>query len=261
MKKEVRDLKELIMESYLRWIKDNTFLKDLKTGEIKISSPFLDTHNDYITLYVKKIDENEVRFTDDGFLANDLWSYGIKLSGKRKELFDMALSSYGVKFNQETSEIYIDANLDNLGQAKHRIIQCLVTLNDFFNYTEQNVKELFFYDVFNTLLEKGVAFTPNLQLRGSSGYEHRFDFSIGITKNKEEQLIQLIADPTQTNVAQRCLFAFIDVTKTDRRFSGIILYKGEAPATFLDAIKSYKYKTYSWDTQKEQVMEAVVQKS
>ena len=129
------DLKDVIMESYLKWIKDSTFLKDLTTGEIKVTSPFLDAHNDYITLYVKRIPEGQIRFTDDGFLFNDLQSYGIIISGKKKQLFDSALVSYGVKFNQETNELYIDTAIENVGKAKHRIIQCLVTLNDFFNWS------------------------------------------------------------------------------------------------------------------------------
>ena len=81
------DLKNIIMESYLKWIKNNTFLKDLTTGEIKITSPFLDAHNDYITLYVKRIPNGEIRFTDDGFLYADFSSYGITISGNEYSTF------------------------------------------------------------------------------------------------------------------------------------------------------------------------------
>ena len=249
------DLKDIIMKSYLKWIKDNTFLKDLTTGEIKITSPFLDAHNDYITIYVKRIPNGEIRFTDDGFLYSDFSSYGITISGKKKQLFDSTLASYGVKFNQETTEIYIDTVIENVGKVKHRIIQCLVTLNDFFNYTQDNIKELFFYDVLNSLLEREISFTPNIQLRGSSGYEHRIDFSIGMLRNKPEQLIQIVSNPSQTHVAERCLFAFIDIKNTERDFTGIILYKGDASSTFLEAVKSYKHLAYSWDDQKEVVLE------
>jgi hypothetical protein len=249
------DLKKVIMDSYLGWIRDNTFLKDLKSDVIKINSPFLDAHNDYITLYVKKLKNNEVIFTDSSIFYHDLWSYGIKLEGKKKELFEMALNSYGIKFDEETKEIYTKSDIKNIGRAKHRIIQCLITLNDLFNYTQQNIKDLFFFEVYNALREKEIQFTPNFQLRGSSGYEHRIDFSIGVIRNKEEQLIRLVSDPTQTDVVEKYIFSFVDLANAGRKFEGIIIYKGEPTLTFLDAIKAYKYKNYSWQKQKEDVIE------
>lgn len=252
-----KDLKEIIMESYLNWIRDNTFLRDLRTNLIKITSPFLDAHNDYITLYVKRMTDNDIKFTDAGNFYNDLSSYGITLDGKKRELFDMALNSYGIVFDKDSKEIYIDSDIKNIGRAKHRIIQCLITLNDLFNYTQQNIKELFFDEVYNALHDRDIPFTPNLQLRGATGYEHRFDFSIGVRKGREESLIRLVSDPTQSDVVQKYLFSFVDLESIGRKFVGIVIYKGEATSTFLEAIKAYKYKTYSWKEQKEDVLKVL----
>jgi len=251
----MKDLKEIIMESYLKWIRDNTFLKDLRDDTIKIVSPFLDVRNDYITLYVRKISEDKFRLSDGGLLYSDLNSAGIKLTDKRELLFNNTLQAYGVKRDLKTNELYIESNLIEIGKAKHRIIQCLVTLNDFFNYTEQNVKELFFYDVYNTLKEKNIQFNYNFQLLGTSGFGHKIDFGIGVTKAKSERLIKLVANPTHKQLAELCLFAFIDLEKANREFIGIILYKGKPSSAFLDAFEKYNYKTLSWDEEKEEVME------
>lgn len=249
------DLKEVIMEKYLSWIKDNTFLKDLTDGTIKIVSPFLDAHNDYLRLYVKRRAENQLRISDGGLFALDLDSYGIELAGKRKEIFDSITHSYGVDFNVVNNEIYVDTDINGIGRAKHRIIQCLANLNDLFNYTTQNIQELFFHDVYNYLLESNVQFNPNIQLRGA-GFEHRFDFAIGMSKNSPEKLIKLVAHPNNKQKAELCLFSFVDLQKTSRKFRGVVIYKGKANDRFLEAFNKYNYSAYSWE-EKEEVIKVL----
>ncbi|MEK6878291.1 MAG: DUF1828 domain-containing protein, partial [Nanoarchaeota archaeon] len=133
----MKNLKETILEKYLNWIRDNTFMTDLKSGEVKIISPFLDARNDFIQIYVKKLPNDTYRLTDGGFFLKDLDSSGIDFTQKRKELFLFTIQSYGVKFEDKNNidEIFIDSIIKDIGRNKHRLIQCLVTLNDFFNYT------------------------------------------------------------------------------------------------------------------------------
>ena len=201
------------MEKYLAWIRDNTFMRDLKGGIVKITSPFLDARNDYIQIYVRQISKETYRLTDGGYLISDLQSYGIELTPKRKELFEFTINSYGIKYNynKDENEIFIDTNIANIGRSKHKLIQCLITLNDFFNYTQQNVKELFFYDVYNIFKKSEVVFNPNVNIAGSGGYYHRFDFAIGMKNERPETLIRLIATPSNKQNVEAYLFSFIDI--------------------------------------------------
>ncbi len=256
------DLKQNIIESYLNWIRDNTLIKDLKSGIIKIVSPFLDARNDHIQIYARKLPNGVYRLTDGGYLFRDLESYGIDFTPKRQELFDFTLQSYGIKYNtkENVNEIYIDTDLKNIGRSKHKLIQCLITLNDFFNYTQQNVKELFFYDVFDHFKKSGVTFNYNFNIIGKTGYSHKFDFGIGIKAERPEILIKLVATPSNKQIAEATLFAFVDLRNLNRKFKGMIIYQGTeetANKKFLEACKNYEVPAYSWEN-KEQVVKELI---
>ena len=254
----MNDIKNVIMEKYLAWIRDNTFMRDLKEGVIKITSPFLDARNDYIQIYVKKISEKIYRLTDGGYLVTDLQSYGIDLTPKRKELFEYTVNSYGVKYNHDKngSDVYVDTDIANIGRNKHKLIQCLITLNDFFNYTQQNVKELFFYDVYDTFKKSEVIFNPTVSIAGSGGYYHRFDFAVGMKNERPETLIRLIATPSNKQNVGAYIFSFIDIRQFNRKFRAMIIYKAGEKVNehFLQTCKKHDIETYSWEN-KEKIVE------
>ena len=125
------ELGNVIINDYVKWIRDNTFIKKINGERVKLISPFLDSHNDYINIYAKKLDTGQIKLSDGGILFFDLESYGIKLTDKKQELFDRTLMSYGIQFDANTKEIYCIAEQNAIGKAKHRLIQCLLSINDY----------------------------------------------------------------------------------------------------------------------------------
>ena len=64
-----------LMNQYFDWLKEQA--NATKIGEYyEINSPFLDSQNDFIQLYVK-FENNKVYFTDDGFTINSLIQRGL----------------------------------------------------------------------------------------------------------------------------------------------------------------------------------------
>jgi len=61
---------QTLLNQYLAWLKDKTALRQVKEW-IEITTPYLDRHNDYLQIYVKR--ENSGFFlTDDGYTIEDL---------------------------------------------------------------------------------------------------------------------------------------------------------------------------------------------
>ena len=251
----MEDLGNVIVNDYIKWIKDNTFIKKMDNTSTKIISPFLDSHNDYINIYASRTQNGQIKLSDGGILYYDLDSYGIRLTQKKKELFDQTLLSYGIKFDQTTKEIYIISEPNAVGKAKHKLIQCLLAINDFFNSTEKNITDLFYYEIYNALMEANIPFNPNITISGKSGYPHRFDFAVGLTRNKPERLVNLIPKPDRKQKAELCLFAFNDLVNAGKKFIGAVLYKGEPTDDFLKAFENYELKAYSWEKEKDTVLE------
>lgn len=119
---EIQDL----LDKYLLWLKDKTVLRQVKDC-IEITTPYLDRHNDYIQIYVKR-DNSGFTLTDDGYTIGDLRQSGCELeSKKRKELRTLTLNGFGVKMDNDA--LIIHASVDNFALRKHNLVQAMLVVN------------------------------------------------------------------------------------------------------------------------------------
>ena len=69
------DIQKLIND-YTDWLKSEITFE--KIGEYyEITTPYLDSANDYLQLYVKQ-EDNQILFTDDSMTINNLKMHGIR---------------------------------------------------------------------------------------------------------------------------------------------------------------------------------------
>lgn len=83
------EIKQLI-DDYIHWLKKEITFE--KIGEYyEITTPFLNSANDFIQIYVR-IDKDTIFFTDDGYTLNQLYMNGFQLTSTRKDtLFSFIL--------------------------------------------------------------------------------------------------------------------------------------------------------------------------
>ena len=92
-----------ISSAYLDWLKSETIETDLGNGYTEITVPFLDRHNDYIQIYVKKSADDIFRLSDDTYTITDLQVSGIDFkSEKRKKILNDIVRKRGIKYNDNT---------------------------------------------------------------------------------------------------------------------------------------------------------------
>ena len=75
-----------IINNYLDWFKSSTIITPIESADketVKVSTMFLDSHNDGIEFYIQKIDDNTIILTDDGWYLQDLESCGLDLNSSR----------------------------------------------------------------------------------------------------------------------------------------------------------------------------------
>ena len=190
----------LLIESYYSWLKDKTAWKSIEnTNWLAITAPYLDRHNDYIQIYLKKTTDGYL-LTDDGDTIEGLRADGCKLdSPKRQQLLQLTLRGYGV--NKEDDKLEIKAVSDSdFPLCKHSLIQAILTVNDMFYMASSHVASLFFEDVQKWLDESHIRYSPRIQLKGLSNYSRNFDFVIPKSSNYPERLIKAINNPVKNSI-------------------------------------------------------------
>ena len=120
-----------IINNYLDWFKSSTIITPIENADketVKVSTMFLDSHNDGIEFYIQKIDDNYIALTDDGWYLQDLESCGLDLNSSR---ITEQISWYKNSFNFDIvkGEILSVVRLDeNVPLKIHAYIQALILI-------------------------------------------------------------------------------------------------------------------------------------
>jgi len=241
----IQDIQRLL-DAYHTWLRDKTVLRQIHDW-VEITTPYLDRHNDYIQIYVKRVNGG-FTLTDDGYTIDDLDQSGCKLeSRKRQDLLKMTLNGFGVQVDGKAFQVH--ASADNFALRKHNLVQAMLAVNDMFYLAVPMVASLFYEDVAAWLDFHDIRHTPNVPFIGKTGYTHMFNFVIPKSRQQPERIIQTINDPKRTK-AQAVVLSWVDtkaVRLPDSRAYALI-NDGEQSVSqaFMDALQSYEVRPVLW---------------
>ncbi len=248
-----------IIGKYIEWIKENSLSDKIRKGVWRISTPFLDRHNDHLDIYAVDQGKDSYRLTDDGYILEDLKISGFELNtAKRKELFEVAIRRFGVEFDEKTNEIFTVSNIEELGKRKHNLVQAMISINDMFCLAQPMVTTIFREDVKEYLHQKHVRFIEDIRIVGRSGYEHSIDFAIAADDVRSERLIKSINNLSKQSI-KNLIFMFIDIEENRTNIVKIVIYNDEFARSkaCLNALEKYKIKAVPWSKREEYVEEFV----
>lgn len=120
-----------IINNYLDWFKASAIITPIESADketVKVSTMFLDSHNDGIEFYIQKIDDNYIALTDDGWYLQDLESCGLDLNSSR---ITEQINWYRnfLNFDIVKGEILSVVRLDeNIPLKIHAYIQALILI-------------------------------------------------------------------------------------------------------------------------------------
>lgn len=211
---EIQDL----LDSYVYWLRDKSILREVSDEYIEITTPYLDRHNDYTQIYVKK-SNGGYEITDGGETLIDLRASGCELdTPKRKSLLTATLNGFGIK--QKGDALFVAANKGNFSLRKHNLVQAILAVNDLFYLAVPYVASLFLEDVNEWLKNNNIRFTPQIKFTGKSGYDHTFDFVVPASNQAPERLLRAVTRPSR-DIAESLAFTWVDtreVRPTESKF-------------------------------------------
>ena len=240
---EVRGL----LDQYAQWVRDKSILREVNDQYVEITTPYLDRHNDYTQIYVRKDDGGFV-LTDAGDTIQDLRASGCDLeTSKRRELLGAALNGFGVR--RDGDALLVKATAQDFSLRKHNLVQAILAVNDLFYLAVPVVASLFLEDVTAWLELHDIRFTPNVKFTGRSGYDHTFDFVVPASRRAPERLIRAVNRPSR-DLAEAMAFSWVD-TKEVRplasKFYAFLNDENRLPATsIVDALRNYDIVPVLW---------------
>ena len=246
----IQDIKTLV-EQYSTWLKEKTYLSEIEDC-VEVTTPYLDRHNDYLQIYVKRLDDGYL-LTDDGYILDDLELSGCNIdSTKRRNIFNMTLNGFGVEANGNALEVKTASETFSL--RKHNLVQAMLAINDLFYLASHTELSSFLEEVTNWLDHSEIRYTPSIKFTGKSGYDHRFDFVIPKSKTQPERVLRTINRPSRDS-AQSMVFSWIDIKEVRlseaRAYAFLNDSESNIQTDVLDAMRNYEVHPISWSTRDE----------
>ncbi|MGO9122006.1 MAG: DUF1829 domain-containing protein [Desulfomonilaceae bacterium] len=246
----IPEIQELL-DQYVSWLRDKTSLRQVKDW-IEITTPYLDRHNDYLQIYVRK-DDGQFLLTDDGYILEDLELSGCKLeSPKRQQLLHITLNGFGVDLTE--GALQIRASADNFALRKHNLVQAMLAVNDLFYLSGPTVVSLFYEDVVSWLDLSEIRYTPKVKFTGKSGLDHLFDFVIPKSKKQPERIIRTINRPNR-EAAQNMVFSWIDTREVrpleSKAYALLNDSEMSLSASILSALRNYGVQAVPWSKRED----------
>jgi len=93
---------------------------------LEITTPFLDSQNDHIQIYIKKSDSGFI-LTDNGQTITNLRLSGFEFTPEKRQILNSTLKSFGVQLIGE--ELVIKAKPEDFPQKKHNLIQAILYIS------------------------------------------------------------------------------------------------------------------------------------
>lgn len=209
----------------------------------------MDRHNDYLQIYVQQ-KGNKLVLSDAGYILTDLKLSGCDVfsSTKRKKILQTILNGYGVKVSSK-EELFVETTIENFPQKKHMLVQSMMTVNDMFMTSRENVQSIFLEEVDAFLFENDVRFVENVIFTGKSGFPQTFHFAIPRSRQFPERILHALNNPTKQN-SENLLFAWTETKENRRNDSKLfaVLNDSEKPIRpgIINAFLEYEVEPILW---------------
>lgn len=245
---EVRGL----LDQYAQWLRDKSVLREVNDEYVEITTPYLDRHNDYTQIYVRR-ENGGFLLTDGGDTIQDLRMSGCDLeTAKRKELLVAALNGFGV--HRDGDALVVKATPHDFSLRKHNLVQAMLAVNDLFYLAVPVVVSLFLEDVTAWFELHDIRFTPNVKFTGLSGYDHTFDFVVPASRRAPERLIRAVNRPSR-DLAESLAFSWVDTKDVRPVASKLYAFLNDEyrtpPVSIVDALRNYDIVPVLWSQRDE----------
>ena len=244
-------------QKYLDWLESNIEVVSNTSGMIRLTTPFVDSSNDCIEIYIK-IDGNRLLLTDAGETISDLELSGIKISARRKNILQTIAASHGISLCEK--ELRAVCSLETFAMKANALIQCMIKVSDMLLLADNTVKTIFAEDVKRFFDENKILYVENLSIPGKSTFYASYDFVIPKKGKNPERFITSI-NSAKENIIKTTIFTWEDVKPV--RGDNCALYAivndtdKQIPSASITALTNYGINCIPWSEKETHLPELI----
>lgn len=113
-------------KDYFEWLKGQYIYREIESGTIEVVTPYLDSDNDGIVLYIEDLGHGKIRLTDDGWTIYQLNTNDAHFIDN--EELDVRVLSSAPEIIQDNNEIAITTNVCDFPVAQQKMITTILEI-------------------------------------------------------------------------------------------------------------------------------------
>ena len=238
-----------LKNQYLKFLKN--FVSEVKINDrvTRITTPFLDSDNDLIEIYIEYKDSDNYYLTDDGITLINLAMKGVSFDNgsKRIEKINKIVTDHGVSIN--SNALFTVSNKKELPLKLFFLSQAIQKVSDLYVLNKPSIVNIFNDDVKLFFDKNEIRYTEDVVLMGKSNLGTKYDFIIPKSKNAPDRLIQT-CNTIELGRARTFLFGWMDTVDKRKDNSQLyIIYNDSSKDTTSEiegALNNYGAKSIPW---------------
>lgn len=240
-----------LKNQYLKFL--NNFVSEVKINDrvTRITTPFLDSDNDLIEIYIDYKGSDNYYLTDDGTTLIDLAMKGVSFdnSSKRIEKLNKIVADHGVSI--KSNSLFTVSNKKELPLKLFFLSQAIQKVSDLYVLNKPSIVNIFNDDVKLFFDKNEIRYTEDVVLMGKSNLGTKYDFIIPKSKNAPDRLIQT-CNTIELGRARTFLFGWMDTVDKRKDNSQLyIIYNDSSKDTTSEiegALNNYGAKSIPWSS-------------
>ncbi|MRG62986.1 DUF1828 domain-containing protein [Lactobacillus reuteri] len=120
-----------------------------------------------MTIYAIELPNNKIKITADGWTLNNLEEHGVNIrrSKTRRNIFENEVTSYGVVVSDD--EFSLTASKSKFSEAKYRLLQASLFVNNMFMLSSTNTTNFFLEDLKISFETNNIRATQSVSFLGN----------------------------------------------------------------------------------------------
>lgn len=200
-----------LLDSYYNWLIKGYTVNKLDDNTSEIVTPFLDSINDNIYIYVTKLSNGKIQLTDDGYTLNNLELMGVELTSTRNKIIDSIRKLYNIDLIQD--QLSIVGNEADFPIMKFNLISAINRIDSLSLTKRDNITSIFRDEVVSYFKEHDFGGVSDHPLHGASGLSYKIPYVIPNQNDRPYRIFETTSELSK-NIMMQQAYEYTDIQKT-----------------------------------------------
>lgn len=236
-----------LVKRYLAWLSDS-FRFSIEENHCVIETPFSLPDNDPIKLWIRSLNNNVIRLSDNGTVLDYLFFGGVNIERIKNDVFVTDILSPR-KIDWQYDDLRLDCKVNEFEESFHYMVTAIIELTKVVvTVTPKEIELPFRMEVKEFLDRNNFLYKFQQNIQGKAK-EHKIDFIFNTRGHKLLETVSATKPHRALEVSEITALKFLDLKAGGKDFLGIVTFDDNKDVWSPDSLavlSAYSNQLFAW---------------